>query len=821
MANRQETIIIDVQVADVKKQLGDTAKAINDLKEQNKALKKEQKDGTADWAESTATIKANEAQIKLLTAAEKSLEGQLRAATAENKKYGDSNVELRAQVADLERQYNALTDAQKNTAAGKALLQQQNELKEAVKGNAEELGNFQDSVGNYEKATTPLSKTFNNLKNQSDAMSAGISGFISGIKGAESPLDLFKKGVDSTGLSMEALSKNPIILVLSILITLFNSVKDSISSSSKATNTLKEAMAPVNALMTVLKNSTVALLQVFLDAFLAVSKFTVGLASLVTGNDKYTKSVLDSIKVEQERQAIAKKNRELIVEEAKGNLEVAKLRDKVTEKDKYTRAQREQFLREAIAIERKMADEKIAIAKREYNNLVNQLKSKAELSSAEKQQLAEAKAKLYNVETDYYQSVRRMKTQVATFNKQEDEEEAARQQKAAEDAARRREERNRAEEKARADRLAKDQKAAEARKAAEQKAEEERLKAIKDQADKEIAILDQELELEKLRVQENNAGKKLSNEESHKQRLAEIDSETVNIIGKLNAQLRAGEITEKQFEDAKTLRRQEVRTQIAEENAAFEAQELENRRVAAATDLQNEMALAEMKNQSLYSLKLQQLEAERLAEIEAADKTGADTLLIEEKYTELKKQLSRAEIAAKLDMASGFAGNIAEIFGKSTKVGKAAASAQIAIDSAKGAFAAFTSMASIPFVGPVLGAAAAGAVVAKGVKSIKDVWAVKSGLPSDGGGGGATAPAAPTGTATTYTPATKGADLVLNSDQAGSLNGKISAAQPASGGIDYDLLAKSMSKQPAPVMVYSEFKSFEGKVTSFDEQTKI
>jgi hypothetical protein len=45
------------------------------------------------------------------------------------------------------------------------------------------------------------------------------------------------------------------------------------------------------------------------------------------------------------------------------------------------------------------------------------------------------------------------------------------------------------------------------------------------------------------------------------------------------------------------------------------------------------------------------------------------------------------------------------------------------------------------------------------------------------------------------TPETKGADLVLNSSQAGSLNGKIAAAQPQSGGIDYDLLAKSMSKQ--------------------------
>ena len=93
-------------------------------------------------------------------------------------------------------------------------------------------------------------------------------------------------------------------------------------------------------------------------------------------------------------------------------------------------------------------------------------------------------------------------------------------------------------------------------------------------------------------------------------------------------------------------------------------------------------------------------------------------------------------------------------------------------------------------------------------------------MPGDGGGGGGNIAAAPAAAAPP-TPATKGADLVLNSSQAGSLNGKIAAGQPQSGGLDYDLLAKSMSKQPAPVMVYSEFKNFEGKVTNFDEQTKI
>ena len=135
-----------------------------------------------------------------------------------------------------------------------------------------------------------------------------------------------------------------------------------------------------------------------------------------------------------------------------------------------------------------------------------------------------------------------------------------------------------------------------------------------------------------------------------------------------------------------------------------------------------------------------QLDLEYQAAIANAKKIGVSTTAIDKAYSEQKKKLAQAEISAKMDLASGFANNIAEIFGKQTKVGKLAASAAIAIDTAKGAMAAFTSMQSIPVVGTALGVAAAGAVIAKGARSIKDVWAVKSGLPGDGGGGGASVP---------------------------------------------------------------------------------
>ena len=154
MAERQETIIIDVKVTEEK--LGEVARSINDLKEANKELTKGMKLGKVDWTEGTKAVKENELQIKSLKAAEKELTGQLAITTAANRTYTDSNDGLRAQLVDLEKQYNSLTAVQKEGAGGKEMLDTLTKLKATVKANAEEMGNFQDSVGNYEKGAKSL-----------------------------------------------------------------------------------------------------------------------------------------------------------------------------------------------------------------------------------------------------------------------------------------------------------------------------------------------------------------------------------------------------------------------------------------------------------------------------------------------------------------------------------------------------------------------------------------------------------------------------------------------------------------------------------------
>jgi len=68
-------------------------------------------------------------------------------------------------------------------------------------------------------------------------------------------------------------------------------------------------------------------------------------------------------------------------------------------------------------------------------------------------------------------------------------------------------------------------------------------------------------------------------------------------------------------------------------------------------------------------------------------------------------------------------------------IGKAAALVQIAIDTQRGALAAFTALAGIPIVGPALGAAAAAALIAFGAERAAKVAGFQAGGVVGGTGG--------------------------------------------------------------------------------------
>lgn len=143
------------------------------------------------------------------------------------------------------------------------------------------------------------------------------------------------------------------------------------------------------------------------------------------------------------------------------------------------------------------------------------------------------------------------------------------------------------------------------------------------------------------------------------------------------------------------------------------------------------------------------------AEKSIAEAKGRELADVQKKYDDEEKNRRNEQINKYLDLAKGqfeALGNLAVLFGESSKknqkkafnVKKAADIAGATIDTYKAATAAYSSMAGIPVVGPVLGGIAAGIAVATGIMNVRKIAMQKfeggGGSASGGSGGGGSIP---------------------------------------------------------------------------------
>jgi hypothetical protein len=110
---------------------------------------------------------------------------------------------------------------------------------------------------------------------------------------------------------------------------------------------------------------------------------------------------------------------------------------------------------------------------------------------------------------------------------------------------------------------------------------------------------------------------------------------------------------------------------------------------------------------------------------------------VRERIFQREKAIDEAKKKAQEDALNATAntlGQIADLFGRQTAAGKAAAIAEATISTFVSAQKAYTSTIGIPVVGPVLAPINAGLAIAAGIKNIKAITAVQT--PDGGGGGG-------------------------------------------------------------------------------------
>lgn len=706
MSDETKKILVDVSI-----ETTEAIKAVVATKTEIVELKKAQKELDLTTDDGKAAYEAYAAQIRQLSNAarqqQKEIDNSIKAQKAEM----GSMDQLKATLSNLTAEYNRLSEEQRNSAEGLELKDQIKGISDALKGTEGGLGNFSRTVGEYEN------KIISAL-----GLNKGFAGsLVSMTENSESATGGFKKMGDSAkafGKSLLSLLANPVVLMIAaitagvmLLVTVFKKTVDTIKNNEEQSNRLTAALAPLKVIGDAVTRVFEKLGETLISAAEGFGKVVGWMADLVGASKEVNQSTQDYINLEKEKQKLIQDTRQLNVDASKAEVEIAELRNRIAQKDKFTAEERVKFVDKAINMEMKLSEDRRILAER--NLAVLKEEGKRTKNNAEfEEKLASARIAVNNATRDALNKTKELASQrVEALNSIKAEEKAEEDRKKAAY-----EKRLTAIEKARDAEIKADTATLALKVANQGKLDElrlldenylqQRLNYLEENAAGEKAIVEKQLQYKKisaqeaalklveieqnkneqlknleskkldlvianleyeaefaaLKLEEELAGKIRTDEEMHLSELLRIERDKEAKIKELELRLTTEPEKEEEIKKQIALVSQRARTAIAKQDADFAAKQNELKLSAQKTNLANELELARGNINKEHFLKLQQLEAERLAEIEAAEKTGADVALINKKYAQFEQDLAEETRKKKIANIEQYATAVADAF---------------------------------------------------------------------------------------------------------------------------------------------------------------
>ena len=212
-----------------------------------------------------------------------------------------------------------------------------------------------------------------------------------------------------------------------------------------------------------------------------------------------------------------------------------------------------------------------------------------------------------------------------------------------------------------------------------------------------------------------NTQSKIDNEQFFSDESLRIEQDRLNALAKERrlfekTRLTEGVINQTEYDDAINAIDEENR--IAKGEAQTKRDEAKKEK--EVLDLENKRILDEENFQSQLEIDLARLEAKRIQEVEAAEKTGADIDLINQKYANSRIELEDAANAAKVEGAESVLNEVTNVLGRESAVGKFTALAQAGINVQQGITKAIAQ-------GGIAGIATGAIVAAKGAASVAKI----------------------------------------------------------------------------------------------------
>ena len=377
----KKVIIIDTDPA--KKSLSELRKDVGLLREAISTMDK----GTDEYNETLKNLNDHQNQISSVMNATK------QTATALTGSYNA----LTFQMSQLKEQWKATNDETQRAKLGEQIKDINDKLKDMDAG----IGNFQRNVGNYAGAFTDAF----------GAMGGSCNGLVGGINKVRKGFDLLKA--------------HPIIAIIAIAVTVLMKIADAFKKNEESLNKVTLAFAPLKAVGTIFGNIMDKLSSMIANTIAKLGdlskwiekvgkKFAqflrwMGMESFADNIEKGFQKLAE-VSAEEERiikreQALVKRKREVIVENAKLNNEANEAHAKAADKEHYTLEQRQKYLDIYAAKQKQIAANDLEIAKEELA-IAKARAAQGANDAAANDALAQAEAKVYEQQAAYNNTLR-------------------------------------------------------------------------------------------------------------------------------------------------------------------------------------------------------------------------------------------------------------------------------------------------------------------------------------------------------------------------------------------------------------------------------
>lgn len=802
MAEQKETIIIEVDVdtTEVAKSLSDVVKSMAELRTEQKNLTKDIQEGNDADGEKAKRLAEVQNEIKKLKNEQKAYTSILQNESKVANSYGDSLDEQRRKLSDMQKAYDSLGKSWRDSSAGQAFKKQLDEQYSSVLDLEKATGRHQRNVGNYPEIMGKATGAFDQIGGAVDDVFGAFNNLSSqGIKG----LGALGGAVGNLG---KILLTSPVLAIAGAIVVAFQKLSDAFKKNDDASTNLSRAFSKLkpitqaigeyfDALAVTLSNVVLK----FSEGVSAVGKF-LNKIGLLKGNFEEASKSAEYLVVSQDK--LEESERQYTINSAKRLRDIEALKTKSAETDKYTAKEREQFLKEAIALEQENLDESLKLAEERLRIRKETAKQEVDTSDATKNEIAQLEAELYNAQKEYATRTKEIQGQlVSARNAQAEEQRKIAEEQQAEE--------QRLQEEADAREEERLQKLAE-----REKVKNDLLKQAKDVAislieDESLraSVIEEERytqELERLRQQYEQLGILTEEEELAKnEHLQLLEQEHLARMQEIQEEAELIAEEKRLEKEEAELERELAQAESEEEKMAIEYAR-EQQRLADLLALDNEQKLAKFANLQEYEQAVEASE-KRLTQIQKQQ--------VAERAKQTSQTLSAIgqTLGAVGDMISAFDDQSEE----SAKLQKVLALGEIAVQTGIAIANGVASAMSVPFPGNIVAIATTIATVVGNIASA--ISTVKSAKFANGGivGGSSFA-------GDKVPVQVNSGEMILNREQQANLFEVANKGQVNSG-IDYDLLGAKMAEAVAqlapPVLVYSEFKDFENNVQLYEELT--